>query len=253
MSRLSAFGLPVLGAVVLVAIYWAITIVFNVKAILMPTPPSIVKSFNSFFGYLMDMSRVTLVETLAGFAIAAGGGLVIALILTSSETVNRATLPLLVAANAIPKVALAPLLVVWLGFGYSPKISLAVLICFFPIIVSTMSGLTSTPADLGELANSLSASRWQTFVKVRLPWALPQIFVGLKAAIPLAVTGAVVGEINGSADKGLGYVIVASGSTADTALAFSSLVLLAVMSIALFYLVVGVERLLLPWARETSA
>ena len=129
---------------------------------------------------------------------------------------------------------MAPLLVVWLGFGSVPKISMVVLISFFPIVVAAMSGLTSTPVELTELARSLSASRSQTFVKLRIPWALPQIFVGLKVAVTLAVVGAVVGEFAGG-DQGLGYVIVASGASADTSLAFAAMTLLSAMSVILFY------------------
>jgi NitT/TauT family transport system permease protein len=151
----------------------------------------------------------------------------------------------------VPKVALAPLLVVWLGFGPQPKILMVILICFFPVVVATMAGLTSTPTELGDLVRSLSASWLQTYVKVRLPWALPQIFVGLKVAISLAVIGAVVAEIS-SPQHGLGAVIVLSGSSVDTPLAFAAITLLALMSVALFYLVVVIERLLLPWAKEIA-
>jgi NitT/TauT family transport system permease protein len=129
---------------------------------------------------------------------------------------------------------------------------MAVLICFFPIVVSTMAGLTATPADLGELATSLSATGWQRFVKVRMPWALPQIFVGLKVTILLALVGAVVGE-NATPNRGLGAVIAAAGSSADTPLAFAALAMLCMMGIGLFYLVVGTEQLLLPWAREIAS
>jgi NitT/TauT family transport system permease protein len=114
-----------------------------------------------------------------------------------------------------------------------------------------MAGLTSTPSDLRELARSLSASWWQTFVKVRLSWALPQVFVGLKVATPLAIIGAVIGEVV-NPDRGLGSVIVGSGASSDTPLAFAALVLLALGGVVLFYLVAAVERVLVPWARAIS-
>jgi NitT/TauT family transport system permease protein len=161
------------------------------------------------------------------------------------------TMPVLAAVNAVPKVALAPLLLVWLGFGDSPKIVMVILVSFFPVVVSTMAGLTSAPADLRELARSLSASWWQTFVKVRLSWALPQMFVGLKVATPLAIIGAVIGEVV-NPDHGLGSVIVGSGSSSDTPQAFAALVLLALMGVILFYLMAGIERLLVPWAGAIS-
>jgi NitT/TauT family transport system permease protein len=243
--------LPVLAGATVVAVWWLSTVVFGIKPFTLPAPPDIVRSFRDMPGYLMSQAWATLVETVAGFALAMVIGLLSAILLTASRTVERAVLPLLVAANAVPKVAVAPLLVVWLGFGSVPKISMVVLISLFPIVVATMSGLTSTPVELTELARSLSASRSQTFVKLRIPWALPQIFVGLKVAVTLAVVGAVVGEFAGG-DQGLGYVIVASGASADTSLAFAAMTLLSAMSVILFYLVVAVERLLLPWAREIT-
>jgi NitT/TauT family transport system permease protein len=150
--------------------------------------------------------------------------------------------------NAVPKVAIAPILVIWLGFGQGPKVAMVFLICFFPIVLSTATGLATTPPDLAELVRSLSASRMQEFVKVRFPAALPHVFVGLKVAISLAVIGAVIGEFVG-ASRGLGYIIIASGGNANTSLAFAAIVLLAVMSIGLFYAIVAIERLVIPWAR----
>jgi NitT/TauT family transport system permease protein len=134
-----------------------------------------------------------------------------------------------------------------MGFGAGPKIAMVVLICFFPIVISTATGLKSTPVEFVDLARSLSASQLQQFVKVRFPAALPYVFVGLKVAITLAVIGSVVGEFVG-ATEGLGYVIVASGQNANTSLAFAAIVLLSLLSIVLFYALVLAERLLVPWA-----
>jgi len=245
-------ALPAAGATAAVGLWWGATAFFGIRSFFLPAPPDIVRSFRAQPGYLLRETWTTLQETVLGFLIAVVAGLLIAMLLTVSRAVERATFPLLVALNSIPKVALAPLLVVWLGYGPRPKIVLVVLICFFPIVVSTVAGLTSTPADLGELAHSLSASWWQGYVKVRLPWALPQVFVGLKLGISLAVIGAVVAEVS-SPNQGLGAVIVLSGSSLDTPLAFAAIVLLALLSVVLFYLVVALERLLLPWARAISA
>jgi NitT/TauT family transport system permease protein len=139
--------------------------------------------------------------------------------------------------------------VIWMGFGAGPKIAMVVLICFFPIVISTATGLKSTPVEFVDLVRSLAASPLQQFIKVRFPAALPFVFVGLKVAISLAVIGAVVGEFVG-ATKGLGYVIVASGQNANTSLAFAAIVLLSLMSIVLFYALVIAERLLVPWAGQ---
>jgi NitT/TauT family transport system permease protein len=251
-SRLSSFGLAIAGFAVAIGIWWLATIVLKIRPFFLPAPPDIVKSFLTLPDYLFEQAWITLSETLIGFGIAMVGGLVLAVVLTSSRVIEQATMPLLVAVNAIPKLALAPLLLVWMGFGQLPRIVMVILISFFPIIVASMSGLSSAPAELGELSRSLSASKWQTFVKIRFPWALPQMFIGLKVAVALALVGAVVAEFSGGG-VGLGYVIVASGSSADTPLAFAAIALLSLVSVCLFYLIVAVERILLPWAKETTA
>jgi NitT/TauT family transport system permease protein len=250
-NRVAMIVLPLIGAVGAIGLWWGVTKVFHIRTFFLPAPPDIVQSFRDQRSYLLQESWQTLKEMLIGFLIATVAGLVIAIALAASRTIQRLTLPLFVALNAVPKVSVAPLLVVWLGFGSEPKIVMVALISFFPIVVSTMAGLTSTPTDLGELSRSLSASWGQTYLKFRLPWALPQIFTGLKVGITLAVIGAVVSEI-ASPQHGLGAVILLSGQNLDTSLAFSAITLLALISVALFYLVVGVERLLLPWAKEIA-
>jgi NitT/TauT family transport system permease protein len=244
-------GLPIIGIVTAFAIWWGACELFDIRTFFVPKPPEIVEAFFRAPDYMLKQLLVTLIETLVGFGVATLFGLVISIVLAASESVQRATLPLLVSLNSVPKVAIAPLLVVWLGFGKEPKIVMVAFICFFPVVVSTMAGLTSTPAELGELVKSLSASRTQAYLKVRLPWALPQIFVGLKVASSLAVIGAVVAEIS-NPQEGLGAVIVASGANADTPLAFASITLLALLSVSLFYAIAGLERLLLPWAKAIS-
>jgi NitT/TauT family transport system permease protein len=250
-SRLAAAGLPVLGIVVVIAGWWLAVTALDVQPFVLPAPPDVVASFAELHSYLIDQAGATLAVTLLGYLLAVVAGLVVAVLLTASRTVEQAVLPLLVAANAVPKIAVAPLMVLWLGFGPSPKIFMAALISVFPIVVAAMAGLTSAPVELVDLGRALSTSRWQSYRKLRIPWALPQIFVGLKLGITLAVVGTVVGEFAGG-DRGLGYVIVASGGSADTALAFAAMALLSLISVILFYLVVAVERLLLPWARAIS-
>ncbi|GIF18248.1 NitT/TauT family transport system permease protein [Actinoplanes tereljensis] len=239
-------GLPILGVIITVTGWWAITAAFHIDPFYVPSPADVVDTFLRTPEFLLQETWTTLQRVLIGFAIAVALGLVIAVTLAASRTVERMAMPILAAINAVPKVALAPLLLVWMGFGDSPKIVMVVLVSFFPVIVSTMAGLTSTPDDLQELTRSLKASWWQTFVKVRLTWALPQVFVGLKVATPLAIIGAVIGEVV-NPDRGLGSVIAGSGASNDTPLAFAALVLLAVTGVVLFYLVAGIERLLVPW------
>jgi NitT/TauT family transport system permease protein len=246
---LAAVGLPVLGMAGTVLLWWLAIVVFGIESYIVPTPRAVASAFGRSTDYLFENALVTLQETLIGFALTAALGTLIGVALASSQLVEQALYPVLIALNAVPKLAFAPLLIVWMGFGQAPKVVMVGLMCFFPVVLATVTGLTSTPADLAELARSLSASRWQTFVKIRLKSALPQIFVGLKTAMPLAVIGAVVGELFGSSE-GLGFVVVNVGP--DTALAFAAIALLAVMSIVLFYGLVVVERLMLPWVRETT-
>jgi NitT/TauT family transport system permease protein len=250
----SMIVLPTIGTVVVIGAWWLVTVVFDISKLFLPAPPDLIEAFvqPNRPMYLLERTGETVEATLIGFAVAMVGGFVIAVMLSGFRALQRTTLPVLVALNAVPKVALAPLLVVWLGFEMKPKIVMVILICFFPIVVATMSGLASTPADLGELIASLSASRWQAYLKVRVPWALPQIFVGLKVSVPLAVIGTVVAETN-NPNTGLGSAIVKSTQQLDTSLAFACLILLALLSTVLFYLVVGVEWLALPWARAIAA
>lgn len=238
------------GGLAGLAVWWAATGPLGVRGYLIPPPADVAAAFGRLPGYLADATWVTATETVAGFALAAAIGIDAGVLLAASRTVARAAYPWLVAFHAIPKVALAPLLVVSLGFGPEPKVVMVVLVCTFPVILGTATGLTSTPAELVELTRSLDASWWQTMRKLRLPAALPHIFLALKQGAPLAVIGAVVGELSGSV-AGLGYTIRVAGS--DTALIFAALILLAALSIVLFYLVATAERLLAPWVGHTTA
>ena len=239
--------LPALTIVALVGLWWLATIVFGWEEFIVPTPADVWDELVAQRHLLPEHVWTTLLETLEGFGLAIVIGVPVAVAIAYSKVLESTIYPALVALNAIPKIAIAPLLVIWMGFGAGPKIAMVVLICFFPIVISTATGLKATPAELVDLARSLSASQLQQFVKVRFPAALPYVFVGLKVAITLAVIGAVVGEFVG-ASKGLGYVIVASGQNANTSLAFAAIVLLSLMSILLFYGLVLAERLLVPWA-----
>lgn len=243
--------LPALTLVGLVGLWWLATIVFGWESFIVPTPQDVWEEMGRQRHLLPDHFRTTLLETLQGFALAIAIGIPFAVAIAYSRVLELTIYPALVALNAIPKIAIAPLLVIWMGFGNAPKVAMVVLICFFPIVISTATGLKSTPAELVELGRSLSASTFQQFMKVRFPAALPYVFVGLKVAIALAVIGAVVGEFVG-ATEGLGYLIIASGQNANTTLAFVAIVLLSAMSMVLYYAIVLLERLLVPWSPEAK-
>jgi len=250
-AAMSAVGLPLLGAVGAVAVWWLAVGILDVSSFIVPAPPEVAEAFDRMGGTLVHHFFVTLGETLQGYVIAVVLGLLLGLAIASSRVLERILYPNLLALNAIPKPAVAPLLVIWMGFGPGPKVVMVTLICFFPIVLAAATGLATTPADQVELARSLDASWWQAFRKVRLPAAMPQIFIGLKTAMPMAVIGAVIGELVG-ANEGLGAVINQASAGSDMALAFAAIVLLGVMAIVLFYALAGLERLLLPWVRQTT-
>ncbi|HEY0471701.1 MAG TPA: ABC transporter permease [Kribbella sp.] len=249
-SRTAAILLPIVGLVGAIALWWLATVVFSIQSYLLPSPVDVIRSFLDQPGYLLQQTGVSFLETVGGFLLAIAIGVPIALLIVRSVILERLVYPLLLGVNAIPKIAIAPLLVVWMGFGQWPKAVMVLLVCFFPIVISTATGMKSTPVELVELLRSLRASRTQEFFKLRLRYALPQVFTGLKVAIALAVIGSVIAEFVG-AQAGLGYVIANSGSSADTPLAFAGITLLSIMSIILFYGLVLLEHFLLPWARET--
>lgn len=248
-DRLADLALPLIGLAAVIALWWLATIAFSIEKFLVPSPKDVVDAFVGQSGFLMQQTWVTLLETVEGFALAVVVGVPIAMLIASSRLLEKMIYPLLLAVNAVPKIAIAPILVVWMGFGQLPKIVMVFLLCFFPIVISTAAGLKSTPAELAELVRSYDASRIQAFFKVRFPYALPQVMVGLKTAISLAVIGAVIAEFVG-ADAGLGFVIVQSGASADTPLAFAAMTLLGIISIVLFYGLNALEKVVLPWAEE---
>lgn len=226
-----------------------------VRPYLVPAPWDVAESLLvSDRQMLLTHTWVTLYETLAGFAIAAVFGMVCALGIVYSRTIERTLYPLLLFAQVIPKVAIAPLFVIWMGFGPGPKILVAVLIAFFPVVISGVAGLRSVAPELLHLSASMGASRWQTFRKIRFPASLPHLFSGLKVAITLAVVGAVVGEFVG-ANEGLGYLLLVANGSLNSTLLFAVLIAMSLMGIVLFVLVEFAERIAIPWhaSRRTDA
>ena len=242
---------PILTFAGLVGLWHLATIAFGWQEFLVPNPVDVSRALWDARGELPDHTLATFLETLEGYALAIGVGVPLAVLIAYSRLLERTIYPVLLAINAVPKIAIAPILVLWMGFGAGPKIVMVFLVCFFPIVLATATGLQATPPEFSELVRSLSANHFQMFWKVRFPAALPHVFVGLKVAISLAVIGAVIAEFVG-ASKGLGYVIVFSQGQAQTSLAFGAIVVLGAMSIGLFYALVAVERLVVPWARHDA-
>jgi len=219
---------------------------FGIPAYLIPTPWSVVKTMVAEWPMLMQQSLPTLYATLGGFVLSFLVGVPIAMWIAYSRLVESFVYPLLVFSQSIPKVAIAPLFVVWFGFGVVPKIIAAFLLGFFPVIVATVQGFKSVDADVIDLARSMGARPLGIFLKFRLPQALPAIFSGLKVSVTLAVVGAVVGEFVGS-NSGLGYVLQKANGTFDLPLMFAALTILSMIGVLLFLVVEVVERWLMPW------
>ncbi len=224
----------------------------DVPAYILPAPTAIAERLVRSWGLLWGHSVVTLTEIGLGFVFGVALGLGLAIPIAYSAVVRNTLYPLIVASQAVPKIAIAPLLVLWLGFGIWPKIVVTALMVFFPVTVTAAEGLTSVDRNLLDLLRSVNASQAQIFFRIRFPHALPHIFSGLKIGITLAVVGAVVGEWVG-ADSGLGYLLVYANTLLDSTLLFASLFLLIVIGVVLFVLVGIAERVLLPWhqAEET--
>ncbi len=229
-------------SVVFLVILWEVLVrVLNTPEYLVPAPSVIVKAVAAHWQVLAKHGWVTLYEVLLGFGIAMGIGFPLAILIVYVPLFEKTAYALLVSAQAIPKVALAPILVSWWGFSIFPKLFVAFLVCFFPIIVNTVIGLKSISREMLYLARSLGASGMQQFWKFRVPQALPNIFGGLKVGITLSVVGAVVGEYV-AANKGLGYYQVVAGGNLDTPMVFAILILLSLMGIVLFNIVNMIER-----------
>ena len=224
----------------------AATRAFRIPRFIMPAPSAIFSEGWEWRYRFIGHAWVTLYETLGGFALSMLVGVPLAVLIVYSPTLKSALYPLIVLAQSVPKIAIAPVLLLVLGHGEIPKIIVAFLVAFFPVVVDTATGLAATPPELLDLSRSYRASAFKTFLKVRLPMAMPFVFAGAKVAITLSVIGAVVGEFVGS-DQGLGYLILSATSYWKTELAFSSMILLSLMAMMLFGAVSLVERLVCPW------
>jgi NitT/TauT family transport system permease protein len=214
----------------------------DVPAFVMPTPLAALQAlFQPHYNWLQH-TLVTAAEVFGGYALAVVIGVGMAILFSWSSVLHRFLMPLIVTLNMIPKIALAPLFIVWLSFGVVPNMVIAFTICFFPILLTTARGLAEVEPDLLDLVRALRATRWQIFAKIQLPNALPYVFSGMKIAVVLAVAGAIVGEFIGSA-QGLGYLMLSVQGVLDTAGMFMAVILVSLIGVALYGLVILLERL----------
>ncbi|HTV35001.1 MAG TPA: ABC transporter permease [Xanthobacteraceae bacterium] len=245
--RLGRIVYPLVGFAVILVAWQAYVDLFHVSTIVLPAPTAILNASWRHFGLLLQETWPTFAESVCGFALAVALGIPLAVCVANSRVLNLSLYPILIATQSVPKVAIAPIILVWFGLGMQSKLAIAFLVAFFPIIVDTATGLRETPPGLIELGRSLRASRWQMFWKIQLPAALPFIFSGAKVAVTLAVIGAVIGEFVGSVN-GLGNLLLSANSQLDGPLTWAALIWLSVLGILLFIAVVVAQKLVMPWA-----
>ena len=237
---------PVLLIVTLLVLWDIVIRVFKIPPYLIPKPLEVVGQLVAEWQMLLREAAPTTLATVGGFVASVLIGVPVAMLIAYSPVIESFVYPLLVFSQSVPKIAVAPLFVVWFGFGVIPKVIAAFMLGFFPIVVSTVMGFKSVERDMIDLARSMGSSRWQMFFKINLPQALPAIFSGMKVSITLAVVGAVVGEFVG-ANSGLGYVLQKANGNFDLPLMFAALVVLSMIGVLLFVLIDVVEKFMIPW------
>jgi NitT/TauT family transport system permease protein len=231
----------------LIIVTWDVTIrVFKIPPYQIPAPGAVLQALWVDGPELLMQAVPTTIATIEGFLLSAVFGILAAVLIAGSRTIESYVFPLLVFSQSIPKVAIAPLFVVWFGFGLFPKVLSAFLLGFFPVVVSSVQGFKSVEPELLDLARAMEASRLQIFRMVRFPHAMPAIFAGLKVSITLAVVGAVVGEFVGS-NNGLGFVLQRSIGNFELPTMFAALTVLSLLGVILFLLLDVLERLAIPW------
>ena len=246
LRRLAAYGPAIILAITLLALWQLYVQASQVGPRFLPSPTAVIAALVTNWPVIYDNTIPTLLETVLGIAIATALGLFLAVLLNVSGWMRCAVYPLLVTSQTIPMVALAPLLLIWVGYDIRSKLIVVILYCFFPIAVACADGLASVEPAMIRLLRSMKASRWQILWMVRLPAAMPSFFSGLRIAATYSVVGAIFGEYVG-AEKGLGIYMQRATNSFATAQVFAAIVVTAALSLALFGLVSLIERLALPW------
>jgi NitT/TauT family transport system permease protein len=238
--------LPLCALAVLLGVWEGWVRIFDVKEFILPPPSAIADEAVNQWRLLLEATKVTLIEVLLGFALSVVVAIPIALMIVFSKFLRSVLYPLFVAGQAIPRIAIAPLMVLWFGLGTEGKVVMAFSIAVFPLLINTVVGLQSIDRETLYVVRSMGAGPLQSFFKVRLHAALPSIYAGLKIAVTLAVIGAIVGEFVGSRE-GLGYLVIVGQGTLNTRLIFASVLLMALMGIVLFYALEILERITIHW------
>jgi len=238
-------GLPSFAAVLGLIVCWqALVMIFHVPSWLLPAPSAIWMEFVKQSHLLGKHIVVTATGALGGLVLGAACGLILAVLMVQSRLLARILMPLLVIDQSVPKLALAPIFVIWFGTGMMTRVVIAMVISFFPVVINTIRGMTTVDRRVNDLMTTISASRWNVMTKVQLPNAVPYIFSGLKVAVPLSIIGAVVAEFMQS-DSGLGYIVLVAVGNVNTPMVFVAVLLMALLSLVLFAVISAFEWLLL--------
>lgn len=228
-------------------LFWELAvIVFRIPRYILPSLSSIIRQFIRNFDLIWEYTLITGYETLVGFVIAVAIGVPLAMLTAFSRLLRQTFYPFAVALEMVPKIAFAPLFVTWFGFGFIPKMIIVFLVCFFPILLNGILGFTSLSQEMVYFSRSTGASQLRMFWKIRLPAALPELFVGLKGAAVNATVGATISEWIGG-DAGLGYYIQIATGQLRMDLAFAIIFMLTALGLLLFYIVQLVEKRMIPW------
>lgn len=246
-SLLRLYLPPVLPFVIFLAAWWGISLL-GVPKYILPSPGQVLQELiNPKWRWLPQIITTT-EEVMGGFVLAVVVGVLLGLVVSWNDTLNRTLMPILLFFNGMPKVAAAPLVLVWFGFGVLPNIVMSFVISFFPVLLNTARGVSEVPYEMTELALTFNTPKWKRFVMIRVPYALPYIMTGVKLASIMAVTGAIVGEFIAS-EKGLAALIMQAQSYLETGAMVGALLWISVMAMILFGLINLAERLLMPWAK----
>jgi NitT/TauT family transport system permease protein len=243
---IQTIALPIISLIILVVLWQYAIIIFEVPEYIMPPPSDFLARLIEDRALLFDQMQRTAYEVILGFVLATVISVPLGFAIVSVKFIERALYPLIVFLQLTPKIAFAPLFIVWFGIGMLPKVLITFLLCFFPTLVASMTGFRALDERILYLTRSMGASSWHTLKYVRIPSALPYIFTGLKVSIVFAVTGAIVAEYVG-ANKGLGYLLLRGTSYLDTSLIFAVLVVLALMGLVFSYIVQFTEQIVIPW------
>ena len=246
------FGFAIISAAIVFGVWELVVRLFKFPAYLLPAPSVIFGELAQRMPRILEHAKVTTASMLLGYALGIAVAIPLAMALAYSRVFEATIYPAVVFLQILPKIAIAPLFIIWFGFGMLPKVLLVFLLTFFPIVVSAVAGFKSCDPDIIELARSTGTSNLKTFLKVRFPSALPEIFTGLKVAAALASTAAVVAEFV-SSDSGLGYLLLTFNGELLTSMVFGTIIVLGVIGLALYYLVEFIERLVIPWHVATRA